>query len=288
MTPLRKRMIEDMTIRRHAPKTKEAYLANVTGFAEYFRRSPTALGPEEIRKYQLYLINERKVSVSTLNQVVASLRFLYHVTLRKTWPIDLIPYARGEKRLPVVLSPEEVSQFFEGIESIKYRAVLMTAYAAGLRVSEVTALRTSDIDAARNIIHVRNSKGSKDRYVMLSAQLLPILREYWKAVHPPAPYLFPGQPPDHPLGKDSVERACRKAALASGLTKKITPHTLRHSFATHLLENGGDVRTIQILLGHRSLSTTAQYLHVSSATVAALSSPLDLLPPPGFVKSTRS
>ena len=282
MTQLRQRMI-----RRLAAKTQQAYLANVRGFAEHFRRSPTVLGPEEIREYQLHLINERRVSVSTLNQVVASLRFLYHVTLRKAWPIDLIPYARGEKRLPVVLSPAEVSQFFESIESLKYRAVLMTAYAAGLRVSEVTALQTSDIDAARNVIRIRNSKGSKDRYVMLSAQLLPMLREYWKAVRPLAPYLFPGLPPDRPLGKDAVQRACRKAALASGLKKRITPHTLRHSFATHLLENGGDVRTIQLLLGHRSLSTTAQYLHVSTTTVGALSSPLDFLAL-APVTSTRS
>ena len=286
MTPLRQRMIEDMTIRRYAAKTRQAYLANVARFAEHFARSPTVLGSDEIREYQLYLINERHVSVSTLNQVVASLRFLYHVTLRKTWAIDFIPYARGEKRLPVVLSPEEISRFFQSIGSIKYRALLMTAYAAGLRVSEVTALQASDIDAARRVIRVRNSKGSKDRYVMLSAQLLPTLREYWKVVRPPAPYLFPGQPPDRPLGKDSVQRACRKAALASGLKKKITPHTLRHSFATHLLENGGDVRTIQLLLGHRSLSTTAQYLHVSETTIGALSSPLDLLPL-ASVTSTR-
>ncbi|MBK8598610.1 MAG: tyrosine-type recombinase/integrase [Holophagales bacterium] len=277
MTPLRRRMLEDMSVRNYAKRTQESYTLYVQKFAQHFGKSPELLGPEEIRLYQIYLTRERKVAFSTLNCVVAALRFLYGVTLRASWPIATIPYARKEKRLPVVLSPEEVSRFFHAIASLKHRAVLAIAYGAGLRVSELTALRATDIDSKRRVIRVRSGKGHKDRYVMLSPRLLELIRAYWRAEHPKGGFLFPGGVAGQPLDATSIQRFCQRAARASGLKKRITPHTLRHCFATHLLEAGTDLRTIQVLMGHSSLATTAVYLHVSNKASGETTSPLDRL-----------
>ncbi len=219
------------------------------------------------------------------NQALCALRFLYNVTLGKDWIVKSIVCPKQEKKLPVVLSPAEVCQFFQAITNLKHRAILMTAYAAGLRVSEVVALRVEDIDSKRMVIRVRQDKGRKDRYVMLSPRLLDLLREYWKARRRrpelrSSPWLFPGQNPDRPMTSKPVHDACRTVRESSGLSKRVTVHTLRHSFATHLLEAGTDIRTIQVLLGHRSIKTTALYNHVSTAKLEATHSPLDRLDDP--------
>jgi site-specific recombinase XerD len=272
-------MLEDMQVRNLAPKTQRTYVARVAHFAGHFGRSPELLGPAEIRTYQVYLIQEKQVSWSAFNQSVCALRFLYRHTLGKDWAVEHIPFPRQAKTLPVVLSLAEVAQFFAALRNLKHRAILMTAYAAGLRLSEVTALRVPDIDSQRMVILVCQGKGRKDRYVMLSPRLLAVLREYWRAVRP-TDWLFPGRSPDRPISASAVQRACQAARRASGLGKAVTARALRHSFATHLLERGTDVRTIQVLLGHRSLQTTARYTHVSTRTVCATPSPLDRLPSP--------
>ena len=225
------------------------------------------------------------VSWSYYNQALCALRFVYNITLGKDWILKSIVCPKQEKKLPVVLSPAEVGQFFQAITNLKHRAILMTAYAAGLRVSEVVALRVEDIDSQRMVIRVRQAKGRKDRYVMLSPRLLDLLREYWKARRRRPdlrsnPWLFPGQNPDRPMTSKPVHMACKAVREASGLSKHVTVHTLRHSFATHLLEAGTDIRTIQVLLGHRSIKTTALYTHVSTATLEATHSPLDRLDDP--------
>ncbi|MBA3440428.1 MAG: tyrosine-type recombinase/integrase [Pyrinomonadaceae bacterium] len=276
MTPLRQRMIEDMQIRNLSPKTQRNYLDQVAKFAQFFGKSPSLLGPEEIRTYQVYLVQEKQVAWSVLNQAVCALRFFYRITLGKDWAIQRIPAPKTEKKLPVVLSADEVARFFAAIPSLKHRAILMTAYAAGLRVSEVTNLQVADIDSQRMVIRVRQGKGRKDRYVMLSPHLLTLLRTYWK-VRRPTSWLFPGRNQGRPISVRMVQIACQQARVEAGLSKQVTVRALRHSFATHLLEAGTDVRTIQILLGHRSLQTTARYMHVSTSTIRAAASPLDAL-----------
>jgi integrase/recombinase XerD len=276
MTPLRRRMIEDMRLRNLAPRTIQTYLERVAGFAQYFHTSPEDLGAEHVRAYLLHLVQERHVSWSYYNQVFCALRFLYRVTLGREEVVQAVVCPKQPRKLPVVLSLDEVAQFFAAITNLKHRAILMTAYGAGLRLSEVVALRCEDIDSRRMVIRVRQAKGQKDRYVMLSPRLLDVLRQYWKAVRP-GDYLFPGSAPDRPIRPRTVQKVCQAAFLASGLKKCGSMHTLRHSFATHLLEAGTDLRTIQILLGHRQLSTTARYTHVGTAAVQATRSPLDRL-----------
>ncbi|MEW6737251.1 MAG: site-specific integrase [Acidobacteriota bacterium] len=286
MTPLRQRMIEDMRVRNLSARTQKIYVDEVAKFAKYFNKSPELLGREDIRSYQVYLVNQKHVSLSRLNQVVCALRFLYRITLGKNWTIDCIPHPKKEKKLPVVLSQEEVVRFLQAITDIKHRAILMTAYSAGLRTSEVTHLHVSDIDSKRMLIRIQQGKGHKDRYVMLSDRLLEILRAYWRAVQP-RDWLLPGIFPNQPISINAVQRACSKAGLVAGLKKKVTVRALRHSFATHLLESGTDVRTIQILLGHSSLQTTARYTHISAKTIRAASSPLDLLVSPKKAQKSK-
>ena len=276
MTPLRQRMIEDMQVRNLSPGTIGVYVAQVAAFAKHFGKSPDQLGPDDIRAYQLYLINERRVSASTLKTAVCALRFLYRVTLGKDWAVTMIPFPKQGRTLPVVLSPSEVLQLLEAVPNIKIRAFLMTAYAAGLRTAEVAALRVTDIDSKRMLIRVEQGKGRKDRYVMLSPTLLEVLREYWRQTRPTW-WLFPGESPNQPLCTRGVRRACHRAAVKAGITKPVSVRVLRHSFATHLLEAGANVRIIQALLGHRSLNTTARYTHVSAEALRSVSSPLDLL-----------
>lgn len=279
MTPLRQRMTEDMEIRNLSPNTQLSYLQQVTSFAKYCQRSPEEVGPEEIRAYQLYVTNERKLTRGSLCIIASALRFLYKVTLKRTWVEAVIPLPKKPFKLPVILSREEVARSFDSIASRKHRTILMTAYAAGLRVSEVTRLKLTDIDSQRMMIRVEQGKGRKDRYVMLSPQLLEILRAYWQAARPKQ-WLFPGDILGRPITRGAVEDACQEARRVSGIKKPITPHSLRHGFATHLLEAGTDVRKIQLLMGHRSLATTARYLKVATSTVCATTSPFDLLPRP--------
>jgi integrase/recombinase XerD len=278
MTPLRQRMIEEMKLRNLAPRTIQSYVARVASFARHFGRSPDALGRDEVRSYLIHLVQDEHVCWSTYNQTVAGLRFLYEVTLGREGVMVRIACPKQPKKLPVVLSLEEVTRLFAAISGLKHRAILMTAYAAGLRISEVVSLRVDDIDSQRMVLRVRQAKGRRDRYVMLSPRLLALLREYWKAARP-AQWLFPGDIPGRPLTTSTVHRVCVQAARDAGLGKHVTVHTLRHSFATHLLEAGTDIRTIQVLLGHRNLKTTAVYTHVSPVAVESTRSPLDRLGP---------
>jgi site-specific recombinase XerD len=278
MTPLRRRMIEDMRLRNLAPRTIKTYVDCVVAFARYFGTSPEHLGPDHIRAYLLHLV-EKRASWSQFNQARSALRFLYHTTLKRPWVDDGVVCVKTTRKLPVVLSLEEVAQFFAAVGKLKHRAILMTAYAAGLRLSEVVGLRVENVDSRRMVLRIRG-KGRKDREVMLSPRLLAVLRHYWLAERPSG-YLFPGRDPDRPISPSSVQKNCGAALQASGLKKHISPHSLRHSFATHLLEAGTDLRTIQVLLGHSHLSTTARYTHVSAARLQATSSPLDRIPPTG-------
>ena len=276
MTPLRQRMIDDMDLEQKPANTQRAYIRNVAALAKFFGKSPDQLDVEQIREYLLYLVREKKCSGSTYRQVLASIRYLFRKTLGRDWVVPGIKQTRVEKKLPVVMSMEEVNRFFEALKSLKYRAILMTAYACGVRVSEVVSLRVSDIDSDRMMVRVEQGKGRKDRYVPLAKRLLVVLREYWKAARPDG-YLFPGRKPGRPLSETTVWRNCKRAAKEAGLKKNIYTHTLRHSFATHHLENGTDLRTIQVLLGHKNLNTTALYTHVSNKQIASATSPLDLL-----------
>ena len=265
-----------MRLRKLSTHTCAAYERAVAQFARHYRRSPDRLDLGDVRAYLLHLVRDCHISPSTFNQVRCALRFFYRVTLgRDDVPASIVP-ARQPHTLPVVLSGDEVARLFAAIGNLKHRAILMTTYAAGLRVSEVARLRVEDIDSQRMVIHVRQGKGQKDRYVMLSPRLLEILRNYWKAVRPRG-YLFPGTAPDQPIAVNSVHKACARAAGYAQLGKHVTVHTLRHSFATHLLEAGTDLRTIQVLLGHRSFNTTARYVHVATASLASTRSPLDRL-----------
>jgi len=277
MTPLRQRMLEDMGIRNLAENTQSAYLQQIAAYSRYFNRSPDQLGPEEIRTYQLYLMEIRALTPSSICVATGALRFLYKVTLKRTWAVEEIPMPKRPRKLPEILSPKEVMHFLNAITNHKHRAILMTAYAAGLRVSEATHLKVTDIDSQRMMLRVEQGKGMKDRYVMLSPRLLDVLRTYWKSARPTR-WMFPGEVPGQPITREAVGLACQKARRDSGITKPITPHSLRHAFASHLLESGANLRTIQLLLGHRSLATTARYLKVVTSTVCATASPFDLLP----------
>jgi integrase/recombinase XerD len=280
MTPLRRRMTEDMQVRNFSPHTQNSYVQQVSLFARHFSKSPEVLGPEEIRSYQVYLTNEKKLAPSSILIAVSALRFLYKVTLHRDWCLeDIIPAPKRPQKLPIVLSPEEVRQFLSCVQSTKHRTILTICYAAGLRISEAVRLKVTDVDSERMVIRVEQGKGQKDRYVMLSPKLLQILRAWWP-VDKPKQWLFPGDRVDSHIRSDAVELACQKAHRRCGIAKPVTPHSLRHCFATHLLESGTDVRTIQLLLGHRSLATTARYLRIATSKVCSTASPLDLLPQP--------
>jgi len=280
MTALRERMIEDMRIRNLAPNTQTSYLQQVSLFARYFAKSPNVLGREEIRAYQVYLTEEKKLSPRSITIAVSALRFLYKVTLRREWNLEeIIPAPKQPQKLPVILSPEEVLEFLSCVRGHNHRTILTCCYAAGLRISEVVALDVSHIDSRRMMIRVQQGKGQKDRHVMLSPKLLEILREWWRRDRSQH-WLFPGNIPGRHISTDAVEHACQEAHRLFRLAKPITPHSLRHAFAVHLLEQGTDVRTIQLLLGHRSLATTARYLRIATTKVCSTTSPLDLLPKP--------
>ena len=280
MTSLRRRFIEDMQIRNLAENTQESYIQQVSLFARYFQKSPELLGPDHIRAYQLHLTNEKKLSTGSITVAISALRFLYRVTLKKDWPFDdFIPAPKAPKKLPIIVSPEEVLQFLDCVRSRKHRAILTTCYAAGLRISEAVALKPPAIDSKRMVLRVEQGKGKKDRYTLLSPKLLEILRAWWR-VEKPKDWLFPGDFPGRHITRFAVEKECQESHCICKISKPITPHSLRHAFAVHLLEQGTDIRTIQLLLGHRSLATTAKYLRIATSKVCSTSSPLDLLPRP--------
>jgi site-specific recombinase XerD len=270
-------MIEDMQIRNLAPRTQITYVEQVDRFARHFRKSPERLGLPEIRAWQIHLAQEKRLAASSISVAVAALRFLYTVTLRQEWTIQNdIPSCRQPHQLPEVLSPTEVAAFLEAVKTLKQRVILTVCYAAGLRVTEAVRLKPTAIDSRRMVIRVEAGKGRKDRYVMLSPRLLAILRDYWSRAHP-GEWLFPGDRPGEPITRFAVESACREARQLSGIIRPVTPHSLRHAFAVHLLEGGTDLRTIQLLLGHSNLSTTSKYLRIATSTVCATTSPLDAL-----------
>jgi integrase/recombinase XerD len=280
MTPLRQRMLEDMQIRNFSQNTQESYLQQVSLYARHFRRSPEGLGPRNIRDYQVYLTNEKKLAPGSISIATAALRFLYMVTLKRPWDVaEVLPMPKAQQTLPVIMSPDEVRQFLSCVPRRKARTILTVCYAAGLRISEAISLKPTDIDSQRMMIRVEQGKGQKDRYVMLSEQLLKILREWYRLARPTV-WMFPGVIPGSHITREGVSDACELGLKRSGLTKPVTPHSLRHAFACHLLEYGTDLRTIQLLMGHRSLSTTARYLRLAISKVCATRSPLDLLPRP--------
>jgi site-specific recombinase XerD len=274
VSPLRRRMIDDMTLRNLSPATQRSYLHAVTKFSRYFGRSPDRLGLEDVRAFQVYLVSQG-ISWPALNQTVCALRFFYGVTLDRAEIPERIVYARTPRKLPAILSADEVVRFLEAVPSLKARTALTAAYAAGLRASEAASLKVADIDSDRMVIQIHHGKGAKDRTVMLSPQLLGILRAYWRLARPET-WLFPGRG-EKPIDVQVLHAACRSATKAAGLVKRVSVHTLRHSFATHLLESGTDIRIIQVLLGHNNLSTTARYTHVATSTIAKTQSPFDRL-----------
>ncbi len=275
ISPLRRRMIEDMTIRKLAPKTQASYIRAVRNFTIFLGRSPDRAGAEDLRRYQLHLASGG-VSVPSLNATVTALRFFFQVTLARAEATAKMTFVREPRKLPVILSLEEVARLLGAAPGLKYRAALSVAYGAGLRASEVISLKLSDIDSGRMVIRVEQGKGGKDRYVMLSPSLLELLRAWWRAARPRG-WLFPGQNPVNPLTTRQLNRACHAAAAAAGIDKRVSLHTLRHSFATHLLEQKVDIRVIQVLLGHKKLDTTALYSQVATKTIREVRSPLERL-----------
>ena len=277
MTALRQRMIDDMRLRNLSVRTIEGYVAAVARFAAHFGKSPDQLGPDDVRVYQLHLL-EQQASWSRFNVIVSALRFFFQVTLGRPEVIVHLPYGKRPKTTPVVLSPEETARVLAAVENPVHRLMLRTAYAAGLRVGEVVRLKVSDIDSARMVINVRQGKGQKDRVTPLSAVLLEELRAYWQQYRS-TDWLFAGLKTGRPRHPGNLQRAMHQACRRCGLTKRASPHTLRHSFATHLLESGTDLATLQALLGHGQMSTTLRYVHVAGKAQRT-ASPLDSLPAP--------
>jgi len=274
-SPLRQRMIDDMAIRNMSPNTQKAYIRAVKNFSLHFGKSPDKLSFEDVRKYQLHLVS-RGLQAATIIPIMCAIRFFYGTTLRRTGVAEHIPLARKADTLPAVLTRDQVVRFLKAVPDLEMRTIFITIYSAGLRVSEAVALTARDIDSANMVIHVRQGKGRKDRYVMLSEQLLAILRAYWKCAHL-LHLVFPGPDPERPITVRSVQRACREGVRIAGLDPSVTVHTLRHSFATHLLEQGVDIHVIQDLLGHRHITSTTRYARVALNTIRQIQSPLELL-----------
>lgn len=281
MTALRKRMLEDLQRRNYNPDTIRGYVLAVEQFANHFDKSPELMGVEEVGQFQLHLLREKKLALGTIALRMGALRFLYRKTLkRRDLNFDDLPLLRTPKKLPVVLSPDEVTSLIEAAPNLLYRTLLMLLYATGLRRAEAANLKVSDIDSSRMLIHVHQGKGSRDRELPLTPKMLDALRGYWRATKiKPRVYLFPSRQgsiaEQRPISDKTVWHACHEAALRAGIVKRIGPHTLRHSFATNMLEAGADLRTIQLLLGHRHLKDTALYLHLSRRHLSAAANPLD-------------
>ena len=281
ISPLRRRMIEDMTLRKLSPKTQTGYIRAVVKLTRFLGRSPHTATPEDLRLFQLHL-SESGVSNTTINATITGLRFLFEVTLDDEGRLRKMKAVYEPQKLPVVLSPEEVTRFLDAAPNLKHQAALAVAYGTGLRASEVTHLRVNDIDSDRMIIHVVQGKGQKDRNALLSPELLTLLRAWWQTAHAKGKmlkdgWLFPGKDPVNPITTRQLNRACHAAVANAGIDKRVSLHTLRHSFATHLLEQQVDIRVIQVLLGHKKLETTARYSHVATATLRDVKSPLDYL-----------
>ena len=275
MSPLRRRMIEDMTVRKFVEKTQNDYIRHVKELTAFLGRSPAMATAEDLRRYQLHMTHSG-TRPPTINSAVSALRFFFSVTVDRPEVTKLLTFVAEPRKIPVVLSPEEVARFLEAAPGPKYKAALSAAYGAGLRVSEVVALKVSDIDSTRMLLRIEQGKGRKDRFAMLSPQLLGLLRDWWRIARPQV-WLFPGQNPVNHLTTRQLNRAVHAAAHMAEITKRVTPHTLRHSFATHLLEQNIDIRVIQVLLGHAKLDTTALYTLVATTTIREVMSPLDRL-----------
>ena len=281
ISPLRQRMIDDMTLRKLTPKTQACYLRAVLRFTRFFGRSPNLASPEDLRAFQLHLV-EQGVSSTTINATLTGLTFFFGVSLERPTALKRMSRVRQPQKLPQILSVEEVERLLASASNPKHRAALAVAYGAGLRASEVVHLKIADIDSERMIVRVVQGKGRRDRYAMLSPSLLKILRDWWRHGHAQGKmlqggWLFPGRNPMNPLSTRQLNRACHLAATKAELDKRISMHTLRHSFATHLLENKVDIRVIQVLLGHRKLETTARYSHVATRMLSEVTSPLEQL-----------
>jgi site-specific recombinase XerD len=271
-------MAEDLRLRNFSPATRRNYLLYARKFVAFFMRSPEDLGEPEIRQFLLHQLEVKRLSHSAYRQIYAALKFLYTVTLGRAWEVEHLPFPRQRERsLPVVLPGDELAALFQAVRRLKYRALFMTCYGAGLRINEACHLRVTDIDSKQMLVHVRHPKGGQERITLLSAKLLEVLRVYWQEEKPRL-WLFPGATPDQPLSSDVAREALQKASLDAGLTKKCTPHVLRHCFATHLLDAGVDLVVLQALLGHRSIRTTSRYTHISVQRIQKVVSPLDLLP----------
>jgi integrase/recombinase XerD len=273
MSPLRRRMIEDMTIRKLAPKTQQGYIRTIKDFAVFLGRSPDTASFEDVRRFQLHLATNG-AHIPILNHTVAALRFFFRITLGRSDIIEHTTFLHEPRKLPVVLSPEEVARLLDAAPGLKYKAALSVAYGAGLRAAEVISLKIGDIDSKRMVIRVEQGKGRKDRYVMLSPHLLELLRAWWKTARPQG-WLFPGRDRIQPMTTRQLNRACHAAAERAEIDKRVSLHTLRHSFATHLLEQNIDIRVIQVLLGHAKLDTTALYTRVATKTIQRVMSPLE-------------
>jgi integrase/recombinase XerD len=277
MGALYDQMKMDLELKNFSPKTITCYLTCMVNFVRHYGRSPVEMGDEEIRKYLHYLIHEKKVSQSFINQAYSALKFFYEVSLGRPWNANRIPRSKIRKKLPVVLSMHEVQSLLSSVANLKHQAILTTIYSAGLRLAEATHLKVSDIDSERMTILVRQGKGNKDRYTVLGQRNLDLLRRYYKTYRP-VQWLFPSKDPAQPLSGSSVQRVFKKALHRAGIRKKASVHTLRHSFATHLLESGTDLYHIQRLLGHTTAKTTSVYLHITGKDLAKVKSPIDLLP----------
>ena len=275
ISPLRQRVIEDMTARHFAEKVQKDYIRYVKNFTAFLGRSPETATSEDLRLFQLHMTRNH-VSPASINCAIVALRFFFKVTLERDDLVRRLTFVREPRKAPIVLSPEEVARLLEAAPGVKYKAALSVAYGAGLRVSEVVALKVFDIDSQRMTLRVEQGKGDKDRYVMLSPQLLELLRDWWRVARPRA-WLFPGLDPVNPMTARQLNRACHAAAQTAGIAKRVSPHTLRHSFATHLLEQNVDIRVIQVLLGHAKLDTTALYTRVAVNTIRDVTSPLERL-----------
>src|SRR5499425_453489 len=277
ISPLRRRMIEDMSIRKFAAKTQHDYVQRVKDFATFLGRSPGTADAEDVRRFRLHL-TASSAGTPKINATVSALRFFFKATLDRPDLVKHLSFIHEPRKVPVILSPDEVARFLEAAPGIKYKAAFSVAYGAGLRVSEVVSLKVSDIDSKRMMLRVEQGKGRKDRYAMLSPVLLELLRDWYRIARPQG-WLFPGQNPVNPMTTRQLTRACQAAAHIAEITKRVTPHTLRHSFATHLLEHNIDIRVIQVLLGHSKLETTALYTRVATNTIREVRSPLDRLTP---------
>jgi integrase/recombinase XerD len=278
VTHLRELMLQELQRRNYSQTTVTSYIKIVADFAKYFQRPPDQLGPDDIRAYQLHLLQERKQGVRTVGTQTAALRFFFCKTLKRNYPVQEVPYPRAPRKLPIILTQEEAVRLIDSASNLFHRAMLMTLYSTGMRRAELCHLQVADIDSVRMLIHIRHGKRNRDRDVPLSPKLLETLREYWRWMRPKM-YLFPGTKDgwraDKPITPKVLWEACREAAQAAGITKDVRPHLLRHSFATHLLENGADLPTVQLLLGHSDLKATSIYLHLSERHLKAAGTPID-------------